>query len=516
MSLTTGSRLGPYEIASLLGAGGMGEVYRARDTKLDRDVAIKVLPDALAADPERIARFEREARTLAALNHPNIAHVHGLEEADGVRALVMELVEGPTLEDRLTRGPIPLEEALPIARQIADGLEAAHESGIIHRDLKPANVKVRPDGMVKILDFGLARAFDPAPTSSASATNSPTLSLRATYVGMILGTAAYMSPQQAAGKPVDKRADIWSFGVVLWEMLTGASCFAARRSRTRWQTCCVPTSTSRCSPQIRRQSSVMCYVVVWIATSGGACATSARRALRSTARQPESSIPAIPTTGRAAATGRDTWWRRGTPAALSAMLAAGLVAVAAWILRPSVAPPAVTRFTIALPEPQQLTNTGRQFIGISPDGRQIAYFANRQIYLRPMAGVEAKPITGTQFPTGISNLAFSPDGRSIAFWMGEDRTLKRIDVTGGTAMTLCTVATNPFGMSWSDAGILFAVAGQGIMRVAANGGTPELVARVPNDEISYGPQMLPDHATLLFSVSKSQNRSWDNADIVVQ
>ncbi|MDO8679142.1 MAG: serine/threonine-protein kinase [Acidobacteriota bacterium] len=239
--MTPGTRLGPYEVLSLLGAGGMGEVYRARDTTLNRDVALKILPDAVANDADRLARFTREAQTLAALNHPNIAAIYGIEELplDGPapvdvaqgknaghhRALVMELVEGADLSAHIARGPMPLDEALPIARQIADALEAAHEQGIVHRDLKPANIKVRPDGTVKVLDFGLAKAMDPAGASSVQAMNSPTLSIHATQAGLILGTAAYMAPEQARGKPVDKRADIWSFGVVLYEMLTRQRAF---------------------------------------------------------------------------------------------------------------------------------------------------------------------------------------------------------------------------------------------------------------------------------------------------
>src|SRR5262249_1772025 len=214
MPLTPGSRLGPYEIVAPIGAGGMGEVYRARDTKLDRDVALKVLPDSFVHDPDRLARFQREAKVLASLNHPNIAHIHGLEESNGVQALVMELVEGEDLAQRLTRGAIPIDEALPIAKQIAEALEAAHEQGIVHRDLKPANIKARADGMVKVLDFGLAKALDPLP-SSPTVSQSPTITTPAmTQVGMILGTAAYMSPEQARGKPIDKRSDIWAFRAV--------------------------------------------------------------------------------------------------------------------------------------------------------------------------------------------------------------------------------------------------------------------------------------------------------------
>jgi eukaryotic-like serine/threonine-protein kinase len=227
VTLQVGVRLGPYEIVAPLGAGGMGEVYRARDTKLDRDVAIKVLPELFVADPERVARFQREAKTLAALNHPHIGGIYGLEDAGGVHALVLELVDGPTLADRIAQGPILLDEALQIAKQIAEALEAAHEAGIIHRDLKPANVKLRPDGTVKVLDFGLAKSLEPASAASSNVTASPTITTPAmmTGVGVILGTAAYMSPEQAKGRAADKRGDIWAFGCVLYEMLTGTRAF---------------------------------------------------------------------------------------------------------------------------------------------------------------------------------------------------------------------------------------------------------------------------------------------------
>ncbi len=223
MPLTVGSRLAHYDVTALIGEGGMGQVYQARDTKLNRQVALKILPEAFAADPDRLARFQREAQVLASLNHPNIAAIYGLEEADDTRALVLELVEGPTLEDRIKQGPLPIDEALPIAKQIAEALEAAHEAGVIHRDLKPANIKVRADGTVKVLDFGLAKALDTTPEGDPSL--SPTLTAAATQMGVILGTAAYMSPEQARGKTVDRRADIWAFGAVLYEMLTGQRAF---------------------------------------------------------------------------------------------------------------------------------------------------------------------------------------------------------------------------------------------------------------------------------------------------
>ena len=227
MAIGPGTRLGPYEVIAVLGEGGMGKVWRAHHAGLNRDDALKVLPEAFAADPERLARFRREAQVLASLNHPNIAHVYGLEQSNGAQALVMELVEGPTLADRITHGPIPVDEALPMAKQIAEALEAAHEQGIIHRDLKPANIKVRPDGTVKVLDFGLAKALEPAGAISPSLSQSPTITSPAmmTGVGVLLGTAAYMSPEQARGKVVDKRTDIWAFGCVLYEMLTGQRAF---------------------------------------------------------------------------------------------------------------------------------------------------------------------------------------------------------------------------------------------------------------------------------------------------
>ena len=223
MALTVGSRLGHYDVTALIGEGGMGQVYQATDTKLNRQVALKILPEAFATDPDRLARFQREAQVLASLNHPNIAAIHGLEDSEGTKALVLELVEGPTLADRIGQGAIPLEETLPIAKQIAEALEAAHEAGVIHRDLKPANIKVRDDGTVKVLDFGLAKALDTTPQGDPS--QSPTLTAAATQMGVIMGTAAYVSPEQARGKTVDKRADIWAFGVVLLEMLTARKVF---------------------------------------------------------------------------------------------------------------------------------------------------------------------------------------------------------------------------------------------------------------------------------------------------
>ena len=253
MALSVGSRLGHYDVTALIGEGGMGQVYQATDTKLNRQVALKILPEAFTADPDRLARFQREAQVLASLNHPGIAAIYGLEDREGSKALVLELVEGPTLADRIAQGPIPVDEALPIAKQIAEALEAAHESGVIHRDLKPANIKVKEDGTVKVLDFGLAKALDTTPEGDPSL--SPTLTAAATEMGVIMGTAAYMSPEQARGKVIDRRADIWAFGAVLFEMLAGKRVFEARMSPSRWPTSltnhligggCLTVSALRC------------------------------------------------------------------------------------------------------------------------------------------------------------------------------------------------------------------------------------------------------------------------------
>jgi len=266
MRLSVGTRLGPYEVVAPIGAGGMGEVYKVKDTRLDREVAVKVLPDGFAEDAERLARFEREAKLLASLNHPNIATVHGFETAGEVRFLVMELVDGETLAERIERGALSLEDALAIAGQMAEGLEAAHEKGIVHRDLKPANVKVTEDGVVKILDFGLAKGLeDERPETVES--NSPTLTRGATQAGVLLGTAAYMSPEQARGQKVDRRTDIWAFGVVLFEMLTGTRCSRARRCRTFSPASSPPRCIGRLWPRRRRHRFGSCCAVAWSGTA---------------------------------------------------------------------------------------------------------------------------------------------------------------------------------------------------------------------------------------------------------
>ena len=401
-----GQTVGPYTIVSKLGEGGMGEVYRARDSKLNRDVAIKVLPESFAHDPDRLARFEREAQVLAALNHPNIAHIHGLESSSGAGALVMELVEGDDLSELIARGPIPFAEALPIAKQIADALEAAHELGIIHRDLKPANIKVRADGTVKVLDFGLAKALDPATSSSAEAMNSPTLTVRGTQMGLIIGTAAYMSPEQARGKAVDRRADIWAFGVVLYEMLTGQRAFKGEDISITL-------------------ASVLKDELNWQALPPDVPEPVRRLLRRCLERDPKRRLRDIgearltledplwlqsTATGSIAATlpANIPLWRRLLPIVATALIVAASAGIAWWITKPQPVPGLVTRFPIVLPGDQRFTRMTAGAVAVSPDGARIAYVVNRQLYLREMGDVEAKPIPGTEVDP-VSPF-FSPDG----------------------------------------------------------------------------------------------------------
>lgn len=408
LALTVGRRLGPYEILAPLGVGGMGEVYRARDSKLNREVAIKVLPDLFASDTDRLARFQREAHVLASLNHPNIAHIHGLEESGGARALVLELVDGETLAERLASGPIPIDEALAIARQIADALEAAHEKGIVHRDLKPANVKLTPDGQVKVLDFGLAKALT-KDGSSPEVSHSPTITAAATQAGVVIGTAAYMSPEQARGRPIDRRTDVWAFGAVLYEMLTGSKAFegetvsdalaAILKSDPRWAA--LPASTpgsvrrllKRCldrDPKRRLHDIADARLEIDAAAEDDS------------ARMPETSHP--PPRGA-----------RPWTLAAAALLAAVLAALLTWRLarRPEAARiPVVTKLA-------RLTRDGAasESPSWSTDGSLIAYASNRsgnfEIYVRRGEGGEDVNIT--KDPSQDSQPAFSPDGNSIAF-----------------------------------------------------------------------------------------------------
>src|SRR5262245_39143041 len=448
--LTPGTTLGPYRVDGLLGAGGMGEVYRARDTKLNRDVALKVLPETFTADRDRVGRFLREAQVLASLNDPHIAAIHGYEDSGAVHALVLELVEGPTLADRIAQGPVPLDEALGIARQIADALATAHDHGIIHRDLKPANIKVRDDGAVKVLDFGLAKALTESPNvASVNLTNSPTLTspMGATGIGVLLGTAAYMSPEQAKGRPVDKRTDIWAFGCVLYEILTGRPAFggddvsetlaAVLRSEPDWTL--LPSETpsavrilvERCLAKDRRQR------------VGDIAA--ARFALTEASKLEPRPIEAS----------RTMRWKRVLPVAAATVLSGALVGGVAWSLSSSASPPIITRFSIPLPEGQRLSNLGNRNVAFSPDGTQIVYVANQRLYRRSMSERQPTLIQGTEATRqGVTNPTFSPDGRSVVYWSGDDQTLKRIPIAGGIASTICP-AVNPYGVSWDKDQIVF-------------------------------------------------------------
>jgi hypothetical protein len=515
LALGPGSRLGVYEVTAPIGEGGMGQVYRATDTTLGRQVAIKILPDAFAADLERLARFEREAKTLASLNHPHIAAIYGFEKSTGVHALVMELVEGDDLSQRIARGAIPLDEALPIAKQIAEALEAAHEQGIIHRDLKPANVKVRSDGTVKVLDFGLAKAMEPASGSSPSMSMSPTLTTPAmTQAGMILGTAAYMSPEQARGKTVDKRTDIWAFGAVLYEMLTGTRAFEGEdiadtlgnvmKVEPNWQR--IPASMP---PRVVQ---VMRACLQKNPKQRMDSAQDVRLALEGAF---ETTVPG--TAARPPAAQRRPLWRRAAPVA-AAIVASTMVGAAAWLLKPSP-PVAVTRFPLALGEGQQFAvAANNQSLAVSPDGTRLVYVANNQLYLRSMSDLEARPIPGTQQTLSLFNPTFSPDSGSIAFSSQMDKALKKISVSGGAAVTICPLdAQAALGMSWDASGIVFGQNGKGIMRVSPNGGRPEVLVSAKEGEVMYGPQLLPGGEWVLFTLATAATAdAWNKAQIVIQ
>ena len=517
MPLAAGTRLGPYEVLAPLGAGGMGEVYRARDTRLDRVVAIKTLPESFAQDPDRVARFEREAKTLAALNHPNIAIIYGVEgtpsngSAPGVvPALVMELVEGPTLAERLADGSIALADALPIARQITDALEAAHQQGIVHRDLKPGNIKLRPDGTVKVLDFGLAKALsaDAGGGSVAPLSFSPTITSPAlmTGMGMILGTAAYMSPEQARGKPVDKRADIWAFGCVLYEMLTGRPAFdgaevtdvLARVIEREPDASALPAKTPvpirrllrRCLEKDRKRRL--------------ADIADARLEIDDAVNPPQAEAPIE---HRPAARVSPRRYAIAVAVLIGVALAA---AYAAWRLKP-VPARAIARFEIPLAAGDVLTGG----LALSPDGTHLAYGVNDRLYLRSFDRLDAVQIaSGENVPLGSPRTPFfSPDSKWLGYW--ESGQLKKVSVTGGAPVSLGTVRPPPTGVTWPNADtILFGREVQGIWRLSANGGTPERVISLEAGQRAHRPQLLPDGSTVLFTLATTA--SWDEAQIVAQ
>ncbi len=524
MPLISGVRLGAYEIVALIGAGGMGEVYRATDTRLNRDVAIKVLPEAFAQDKERLARFEREAQLLAQLHHPHIASVFGLEEpaagageARGARALIMEFVEGDDLATRLASGRLAVDEALPIARQIAEALEAAHDLGIVHRDLKPANVKVKADGTVKVLDFGLARAVDPGgasnpggPLPSPTLMNSPTLTAaHATRLGVILGTAAYMSPEQARGRPVDKRADIWAFGVVLYEMLTGRRLFVgddisdvlAAVLRQEIDFTALPADTpegvqrllGRCLERDPRQR---------LRDIGEA------RVALATASEPAAALSVSGSVATATGPSRVTW-----RAWLPWSIAAAAIALATWayVGRPAAVVPAAPvegHFTIGLPDSAPLVTVevpggSDGPLVVSQDGRHVVYVAangsGRQLYVRAIGDLTPRALPGTD---GARAPFFSPDGQWVGFFAGGR--LKKTPLAGGTPTTLGD-AYYARGGAWGTHGeIVYSTSMlSGLFSISDAGGTPRAVTTIDHlagDDAHGWPQWLPDGRTLLFTV----------------
>jgi Tol biopolymer transport system component len=488
MALTAGTRLGPYEILERIGAGGMGEVYRAQDTRLDRTVAIKILPAAVAQDAERLARFDREAKVLASLNHPNIAHVYGLEEDGQMRALVMELVPGSTLA-----APLPLQTALDYARQIAVALEAAHEKGITHRDLKPANIMVTPDGTVKVLDFGLASA--PNRESTSDPANSPTITMAATQVGVILGTAAYMSPEQASGKTVDKRSDIWSFGVVLYEMLTGAKLFVGETiSHTLAHVLTQPIDFAKLPKGIPPTIETLlrrCLdreVKTRLRDIG-----EARIAIERYLADPAPAAAAAP----GALAPRVRWVAPWLIAGIALALAAGL----AWQqFRQPVPAEHAVRFTV--PVPPKMTVSLFNTMALSPDGRYLAYTvtagansATSQLWLRPLDSTESRPLAGTD---GARSIFWSPDSRFIGF--GTTEGLRKVAVEGGPPVSVSKAGH--MGGTWNRQGIILIGNYNGpIAQVAEGGGNEKAVLTLDKSRRETGqtwPQFLPDGRHFLY------------------
>jgi serine/threonine-protein kinase len=503
MAIGTGTTLTSYEILSVLGKGGMGEVWRARDTKLGREVAIKTLPQGFSSDTDRLTRFEREARVLAALNHPNIAAIYGLEESQGIRFLVMELVEGETLADLLKRGPLPVEEALKLGVQIATAIEAAHEKGVVHRDLKPMNIKITPEGKVKVLDFGLAKAFQ---AEEQDLSNSPTISMAATQRGMILGTAAYMSPEQARGFTVDNRTDVWAFGCVLYEMLSGRLAFQGETVSDILASVLArePDLSSihgRVNPKVEE---ILQRCLEKDPKRRWQAIGDVRMEIERLLASGQLQAPVAP---KAESNWRMTW-----------LLVAAAIVVAAgatWLLKPTPKEQhPITRFDYELPEEQVLRNTGRSVVTVSPDGRYFAYNTTRGIFIRSMDTLTARLIPGTE--ESVMNPFFSPDGEWVAYMSGTNE-IKKISITGGAPVSLTRAGGLLFGASWGDDGNILFGQTEGIMQVSQNGGQPKLVIKIKPGEAAYGPSLLPDGKTIIYSLTRSTGIGrWDQADIVAQ
>jgi hypothetical protein len=513
MTIAAGSRLGPYEVLAPLGAGGMGEVWRARDGKLGRDVAIKVLPQAFAADAERLARFRREAQVLAALNHPHIAAIYGLEESGGIEALVLELVPGETLAERLAKGPLPVEEALEVARQIAEALEAAHERGIVHRDLKPANVKLTPEAKVKVLDFGLAKALT-GDASSPDVTSSPTLTAQATQAGVVIGTAAYMSPEQARGKAVDRRADIWAFGAVLYEMLAGRRCFqgetvsdtlaAVLMRDPDWSA--LPAATP---PPVRR---VLKRCLDRNPKTRMHDIADARLEMDEVAETAEEAAPpAAPAKSRRGLAG----W------AVAAVLAAA--GAAGWwraVSAPKSAPGVRTGFAVTLSGGDSVASDDTPVLALSRDGRRLVYAADhagaRQLVLRNLDEIAPRPLEGT---AGGKSPFFSPDGQWIAFFA--EGKLMKVPVTGGAPQTICDSVGAHRGGAWAedDTIILSPDFAVGLSQVPARGGHPEPLTKVDaarGERTHRWPDVLPGGDAVIFTIGAAKSPgNYDDARIAL-
>ena len=483
--------------------------YRARDTKLGRSVAIKVILDEFASNEERVGRFEREAKMLAALHHPRIASFFGLEHAEGRHFLVMELVEGETLAERLRRGAMPVEDALAMAVQIAEALEAAHEKGVVHRDLKPANVKITPDGQVKVLDFGLAKVMESEATSG-SAANSPTLSMMATQAGLILGTAAYMSPEQAKGFPADHRSDIFSFGTVLFEMLSGRQPFQGDTAPDVLASVLVrePDATRLPSDLNPRLIDLVKRCLEKHPRKRWQAIGDVRAELESLLAAPRAvAVPAV-----AAGPPKPVWKR----AAVIALTAAGAAALAAALTWRVTQVPAPVVYRLSIPVAGAFTTPGRQMVTVSPAGDLVAYVANNNLYVRHVSENDARPLLDAVSTHIAVGPAFSPDGQSIAFFTTGDQVIRTVTISGAAPLVVGRVEL-PSGMSWSDRGILVGQGGSGIVRLPPAGGAAETIVRVGPLEWAYGPELLPDGEHVLFTVGSGKGaHRWSEASIVVQ
>jgi len=520
MVLTPGSRLGPYEVHSRIGAGGMGEVWRARDTKLNRDVALKVLPEAFTLDPERITRLTREAQVLASLSHTNIAAIYGFEDGSAAHALVLEFIDGPTLADRIATGPLTFDDALSIARQIADALEAAHEHGVIHRDLKPANIKVRPDGTVKVLDFGLAKALDISPGSGAvhALSHSPTITSPAmTRAGVVLGTAAYMSPEQARGRPADRRSDVWAFGCVLFEMLSGRRAFegeevsdtmaAVLRAEPDWKA--LPTTAPESARRLLRRC---------LEKDPKKRLADIRDARLELDEAVEPALPSAPRSSSSPWRERLAW----TVAALG--IAAASIAGGMLWQRSISPPPAASQFSVLPPEGVSFVGDS-QTLAISPDGRSIAFAASgadgvARLWVRPLDSLVARPLPGTDGP----RLPFwSHDSKFIGFF--SEGKLKRVAAAGGPVQALADVdVAFQFGGTWNRDGVILYAPGfnRPIYRISANGGQPTAVTNMPELKaaVHAAPFFLPDGRHFIFSAARGPTAysvhvgSIDSSDVV--